>query len=111
MQPRIMYIEFKGDGLKGPGRIGRVRYSDSGKSIYYRDLHLFRMKGYKANYSDEASGDDYWVSGPKRDGGDALYTGIIEIDDDVREEYWCEIRKLPERVDERSYKSPGKDYS
>jgi hypothetical protein len=26
-----------------------------------------------------------------------LYPGIIEIDDDVREEYWTGIRGMPER--------------
>jgi hypothetical protein len=47
--------------------------------------------------------DDYWISGPKRKGGDALYGGStpIEIDDDVREEYWRDIRHQPERSRER----------
>jgi hypothetical protein len=37
--------------------------------------------------------------GPRRDGRDRLYCpgGLpVEIDDDVREEYWREIRKKPE---------------
>jgi hypothetical protein len=40
------------------------------------------------------TGEDYWISGPKRRGGDALYGGSapIEIDEDVREEYWRDIR-------------------
>jgi hypothetical protein len=50
-----------------------------------------------------ASGEDYWISGPKRNGGDALYGGSapIEIDDDIREEYWRDIRRQPERIHER----------
>jgi len=44
-----------------------------------------------------------WVLGVKRRGGDALYGGNtpIEIDDDVREEYWRDIRRRPGRVQER----------
>jgi len=46
------------------------------------------------------TGEDYWISGPKRNGGDALYGGStpIEIDDDIREEYWRAIRRQPDRV-------------
>jgi len=108
MKTRIMYIEQKGGNLAGPGRIGRVRYSDSGKSLYYRKLHLFRFQGYKANYFDETTHDEYWVSGPRRDGNDSLYPAVIEIDEDVREEYWGEIRGLPERIGESSFSSSGK---
>jgi hypothetical protein len=44
-------------------------------------------------------GSGFWISGPKKKGGDALYATNIptEIDEDVREEYWTEIRKQPER--------------
>jgi hypothetical protein len=39
-----------------------------------------------------------WISGPHKDGEDRLYVSNIhvEIDDDVREEYWTEIRNKPE---------------
>jgi len=48
------------------------------------------------------TGEDYWISGPKHRGGDRLYGGStpIEIDQDVREEYWRSIRGQPERVHE-----------
>ena len=52
--------------------------------------------GFKANYRETKSGDQYWISGPRRDGLDRLYGKsalVVEIDDDVREEYWTEIRK------------------
>ena len=54
--------------------------------------------GFKSNYIEEASGEDYWISGCKRRGGDRMYGSPvpIEIDDDAREEYWCSIRNLPE---------------
>lgn len=46
------------------------------------------------------SGDHYWISGCKKDGSDRLYGERIpiQIDDDVREEYWKEIRNLPDNA-------------
>jgi hypothetical protein len=55
-----------------------------------------------------ATGDDYWISGCKIAGDDTLYPGIVEIDEDVREEYWLKIRNRPDRVNERSFRSEGK---
>jgi hypothetical protein len=100
MKSRIMYIEYKGDGLSGPARIGRVSFSKRGKTIYYGGKKFQSLKGagFKANYEDVETGDEYWISGCKRDGNDRLYDERIpvEIDDDVREEYWTEIRGQPE---------------
>ena len=36
MKSRIMYIEDKSNGLVGEARIGRVTFSKSGKTIYYK---------------------------------------------------------------------------
>ena len=101
MKPRIMYIESKADGLTGPARIGRVTFSKAGRTIYYGGRSFQSLKGYgfKANFYDIESGEYYWISGPRRDGGDRLYGEAvpIEIDDDVREDYWSKIRGKPER--------------
>jgi hypothetical protein len=103
MESRIMYIEFKGDGLSGPARIGRVSFSKRGKTLYYggKSFQSLKGSGFKANYVDIETGDEYWISGCKRDGGDRLYGERIpiEIDDDAREEYWTEIRGQPENKD------------
>jgi hypothetical protein len=95
---RIMYIESKAGGLNGSARIGRVTFSKTGLSIYYRGKIFLRIQGFKANYRNQETFDEYWMSGPRRDGKDRLYVSNIpvEIDDDVREEYWTEIRKKPE---------------
>lgn len=95
-----MYIEYKGLELIGPARIGRVTFSKTGKTIYYRGQSLQRFSGYKANYFDLDTEENYWISGPRRDGVDRLYGERIpvEIDEDVREEYWREIRRKPEMV-------------
>ena len=106
MKSRIMYIEDKSGGLVGPARIGRVTFSKTGRTIYYRGRTFQSLKGlgFKANYYDLDTGDHFWISGPKRVGGDGLYGGStpIEIDEDVREEYWTDIRKQPERVHEKA---------
>jgi hypothetical protein len=39
-----------------------------------------------------ATGERYWISGPKKDGTDRLYGGVVEIDEDARVDYWTEIR-------------------
>jgi hypothetical protein len=106
---RIMYVEYKGDDLRGPGRIARVRFSKTGKTIDYRGRKLQSLKGgYKANYFDIATGEHYWVSGCKQNGEDTLYPGVVEIDEDVREEYWREIRGLPENAHLTSIRTSGK---
>ena len=113
--PRIMYIEWKGGGfvdrygygnesegggLHGSARIGRVTFSRTGATLHYRGKSFARLggHGFKANYFDLETGEQYWISGPRRDGTDRLYKSDwpIEIDEDVREEYWTEIRKMPE---------------
>ena len=101
---RIMYIERKADGLTGEARIGRVTFSKSGKSIYYDGKQFKSLKGsgFKANYYEIESGDDYWISGPRKDGSDRLYGERlpIEIDEEVREDYWTQIRNQPDRINE-----------
>src|SRR5258708_6537538 len=103
---RIMYIECKAGGLTGVARIGRVTFSQTGRTLYYRGqtFQSLKGKGFKSNYYEESTGEDYWISGCKRRGGDQLYaTNVpIEIDDDVRVEYWRDIRGMPERVNEKT---------
>ena len=104
MKSRIMYIECKAAGLSGPARIGRVTFSKTGKTLYYagRTFQSLKGRGFKSNYYDVATGEEYWISGPRKDGADRLYGGrdAIEIDPDVRLEYWRDIRGLPERRNE-----------
>ena len=110
MKSRIMYIEDKTDGLSGPARIGRVTYSQTGKTLRYRGrtFQSLRGGGFKANYFDVQTGQEFWISGCKRRGVDALYRTTIHIDDDVREEYWTVIRGLPDRKNEGVIRCDGK---
>lgn len=99
-----MYIENKAEDLNNFGRIGRVGLSKTGKTLYYDGKVFQSLKGgYKANYYDVKSREEYWISGPRRDGRDRLYGGSgFQIDDDVREEYWLTIRKLPARIAQKT---------
>ena len=92
---RVMWIEHKvGDGLAGPARIGWVKVSDKGKRLDYGDqaFRTLRGTGFKSNYYDIESKEEYWISGCRKDGSDALYGTIVEIDEDAAEEYWVNIR-------------------
>ncbi|UCD28235.1 MAG: 1-deoxy-D-xylulose-5-phosphate synthase [Planctomycetota bacterium] len=105
MKSRIMYIELKthpgGHDDRGPARIGRVTFSATGKTIYYQGKKFQSLKGagFCGNYSDVDTGDEYWISGCKKNGQDRHWAGggPVEIDNDVREEYWTEIRNQPDR--------------
>ncbi len=98
------------DGLRGIGRISRVSFSKTGRSLYCHGRVLARLSGsaLKANYFDEDTLEEFWVSNPRRDGADALFPGVVEIDEDAREDYWTQIRQDVSKVRNTSYRSPGK---
>ena len=100
MTTRIMYIERKAGELTGSARIGRVTFSKNRKTLFYRgnQFRSLHGRGFKANFYEVESKEEYWISGCRQDGQDRLYgeRRPVEIDDDVREEYWITIRKRPE---------------
>lgn len=99
---KIMYIE---DKASGDARIGRVTYSKSDRSVYYRDREFVPFQGFKSNFLDTEARTEFWISGPKRRGGDRLFgSAAVAIDGDVRVEYWTSIREEPERLSEASYR-------
>ena len=61
MKSRIMYIESKGGGLTDPARIGRVAFSKTGATLYYRGGAFQSLKGvgFKSNYFDVETGGHY----------------------------------------------------
>ncbi len=93
MKTRIMYLELKTgfDDDDGPAWIGRVHISKTGRTIYYRDKALRKIPGggIRGNHADIETGEEYWVSGVKRNRAnrDWAGTGPVVIDEDVREEY------------------------
>jgi hypothetical protein len=86
---RIMYVELKSGNDRGPAWIGRVRTSKTGRTVYYRGRTLRRHQGVAGNHIDVDSGEEFWVSGIKKDGTDRHWAGSgpVEIDPDVLDEY------------------------
>ena len=87
-----MYVENKSTGV---ARISRVYFSRSGKSLYFDGKKLVSLKGrgFKSNFMDIENGVHYWVSGPKKKGGNRLYGGDMGliVDSDVADEYYREL--------------------
>lgn len=126
-----MYIERKTGADEA--FIGRVTFSKTGKTLYYRDkafvsvgesqwaagnYHGYDKAAFIANQNlpleehQRLPYDVYWISGPKKDGTDRHNSGrkpvvnrrpIINIDEDVRMEYWTVIREMPSHCARGSY--------
>ena len=73
MRTEIKYLELKtGFSDNGPAWIGMVSFSKSGKTIYFdgKAFQSLSGTGISANYFDLESGDEYWISGVKKDMSD-----------------------------------------
>jgi len=75
----------------------RYLFKDRQNDVY-GDMEFAKTRyGFKHNCIETSTQDEYWISGCKKDGSDALYAPKpTPIDDDVREEYWTVIRNKPE---------------
>lgn len=90
VRQRVMYVELKtGYHDDGPAWITRVRFSKSGRSVYFKGRLLHRTRGVSGNYYDPETGEEFWVSGVKKDGADRHWAGRgpVEIDPDAKAEY------------------------
>ena len=92
MKPEIKYIELKsGFGDNGPAWIGMAEFSKSGRTVYFngKALKNSNAQGIAGNYFDIENGDEYWVSGIKKNGTDRHWTGggKIMIDKNIVELY------------------------
>jgi len=89
---RLMYVENKEGTIDGvPARIGWVKFSKTGRTIYYRGkfLQVAKGGGVRGNFFDTETGEEYWVSGVKKRGSNAHCAEPVVpvVDDDAREEY------------------------
>lgn len=96
LKQRLMYIENKHGDIDGAqARIGWVRFSKTGQSVYYRDKTLSRIKGggIRGNFLDAATGAEYWVSGVKQRGSNTHWAESVHIDIDADAlEAYAELR-------------------
>lgn len=102
VQDRVMYVELKtGFNDDGPAWIGRVRFSKTGRTVYYRGRTLRRKPsgGGPGNHYDVETGEEFWISGVKKDRTDRHWagSGAVHVDDDARDEYERDIGAGEER--------------
>lgn len=78
-------------------RIGRVRRSKTGRTLYYEGREL---KGRGCDYLDVETHQSFFIRPARKDGLDISDGAMrrsfpVDIDEDVREEYWTQIRNEP----------------
>lgn len=92
MKSPIMYIENKAD-LHGRGDawIGKVEFSKTRQTVYFNNQAFKKMEtgGSSGNYYDLETGNEFWISGVKKNGQDRHWSGggKVNIDEQVIEEY------------------------
>lgn len=89
---RIMYVELKsGFADDGPAWIDRVRFSKSGRSVYFQGRELLNIggSGIRGNHMDVETREEFWVSGVKKNRADRHWAGggPVEINPAIRVEY------------------------
>lgn len=86
-----MYIENKSSGHHGSAWIGFVEFSKSGQTVYFNNKALKKLKIPRilGNHFDIETGEEYWVSGVKKNGQDRhqFGSGKIMIDKNSIDEY------------------------
>lgn len=86
----ILYIELKtGYSDDGPAWIGRVKYSKTGQTIYFNNKAFQKYGGISGNYFDIETGEEFWISGVKKNGEDRHWAGFgkIMIDRKIIDDY------------------------
>ena len=106
MKPELKYVELKsGYSDNGPAWIGMAEFSKSGRTVYFngKALKSSNAQGIAGNYYDLENGDEYWISGVKKDGTDRHWAGggKIMIDQNVVELYLSKVNF--NKLDERHY--------
>jgi hypothetical protein len=107
MQAEIKYIELKsGFSDDGPAWIGLVEFSKSGRTLYFDNKAFQSLKGtgIGANYYDIETGDEYWISGIKKNKMDRHWAGngMINVDDRIIDDYMKIINV--DQLDSKNYK-------
>lgn len=92
MKNRIMYIEHKIDQSdRGNAWIGKVEFSKSGQTLYFNGKAYKKINrgGISGNFYDLETGDEYWISGVKKNGQDRHWAGggKIMIDKEITAQY------------------------
>ncbi len=92
MKQKLLYIELKsGQADHGPAWIGLATLSKSGRTVYFNGRALKRSAGggVSGNHNCIETGDEFWVSGPKKNGCDRHWAGggLVLVAADAVSEY------------------------
>jgi len=90
MARRIMFVQLKTgyNTDQGPSWIGWVDFNRTWNTARFHGRELRRDQGIDSNFFDVETGEDFWLSGPKRDRTDARYgPATTVVDEDAREAY------------------------
>ena len=92
MKPELRYVELKtGYSDNGPAWIGIAEFSKSAQTIYFNGQAFRRTggSGMTGNFIDIETGEEYWISGIKKDGNDRhrAGSGRVKIDRHVVDLY------------------------
>lgn len=90
MKPELIYVELKtGYNDNGPAWIGNGFYNRTRKTVYFNGKVFSRSQGISGNHIDLETGEEYWISGVKKNGTDrhSAGAGAIQIDEVVVDQY------------------------
>ena len=103
MNDRIMYVQLKtGHNTDaGPSWSGWVRFTKTWRTAYFQGRTLRRVTGtahanFDANFYDIDNGEEFWISGPKRDRTDGRYSRQQPVvEEDARAAYEAFLSGAP----------------
>lgn len=104
MKNRLIYVECKDGNDTGLAWIGVAGASKTGATIYSNGKAFRSCKGsgIGANYFDIETGDEYWISGIKKNNQDRHWAGggDISIDENIIDRYLAETgrKSLPRNL-------------
>lgn len=75
----ICYIEHKSSNDNGLAWIAAMKRSKSGQTVYFNGKSFQKYHGAFANYIDIETGEEYWISGVKKDGSDRHWAGSGKV--------------------------------
>lgn len=90
MKTELIYVELKsGDNDNGPAWIGNGIFNRTRRTVYFNGQVLRRSHGVAGNHVDLETGDEYWISGVKKNGTDRHWAGAgpVKIDRGVVADY------------------------
>jgi hypothetical protein len=90
MKKELIYVELIQDhSHSGPAWIGYGLFNKTGKTIYFNGKVFSRGNGSIGNHFDIELGDEYWISGVKKNGKDRHWAGSgkIQIDKSAVSDY------------------------